>query len=150
MFCPCLLDFLSSLLVCCRTCVCNDIIHSLVFSSTPPRSKGEVSAQDLMSKFSPFRDTYLVISPYSLSEAFCLICPFYRQTLWISHQHLPLDQIKRKWIRSELSFSLSLNTHNVILMFPWWNLFTLSLLFVPSPCESRDEILFKGSSLVTP
>jgi hypothetical protein len=30
------------------------------------------------------------------------------------------------------------------------NLFALTLFFVTSPCESRDEILFKGGSSVTP
>jgi hypothetical protein len=33
---------------------------------------------------------------------------------------------------------------------PWWNIFALTLLFVTSPCESRDKILFKGVVLSHP
>ena len=96
------------------------------------------------SKFYLFLDTHLLISLYSLSEVVCLTSSFYHQTLWSSHQRRLFDPTESMWRRPKSKTSLFLNTHPVILISIWWSPFALSLLFVTSPCESRDEILFKG------
>ena len=96
------------------------------------------------SKFYLFLDTHLVISLYSLSEVVCLTSSFYHQTLWSSHQRRLFDPTESMWRRPKSKTSLFLNTHPVILISLWWSPFALYLLFVTSPCESRDENLFKG------
>ena len=101
------------------------------------------------SKFYLFLDTHLLISLYSLSEAVCLTSSCYHQTLWSSHQRRLFDPTESMWRRPKSKTSLFLNTHPVILISLWWSPFALYLLFVTSPCESRDEILFKGGSSVT-
>jgi len=101
------------------------------------------------SKLYLFLDTHLVISLYSLSEVVCLISSFYHYTLWSSHQRPLFDPIESMWRRPKSKTFLFLNTHLVILITIWWSPLALSLLFVTSPCESRDEILFKGGSSVT-
>ena len=106
----------SSLLVYCGTCAYNDIIHPLVFLSTPPSlSKGQTNAEDPNQNSSLF--SIPILSSHFVSEALCLIPPFF-WILQISRQCHLLDPIGRKRRRHESKLSLSPNIHLVTLVSP--------------------------------
>jgi hypothetical protein len=97
----------------------------------------------------PFLVTHLAISPYQDKKKLCVLSPL-PITSPCESLTTPSAQSNWKQVKIKIQILSFLDTDLIVLSPPWWNLLALTLVFATSPCKSRDEILFKGGSSVTP